>query len=173
MEPHVADILRRLEVQPADLRDAHALEGKLARARLPEPVASALARLRDAVERAAATLAADPDASTLVPGAAVAGAKGAVLARLQRLERRYVAAVKRREADVMRQVATARAHLFPDGERQERALNFIPMLARHGPPLVAAMRDAARVHASALVGSGESSSTRATPREPAQERAGS
>jgi uncharacterized protein YllA (UPF0747 family) len=69
-----------------------------------------------------------------------------MLARLQRLERRYVAAAKRREADLMRRVATARAHLYPDGKRQERALNFLPMLARVGAPLLDAMRDAARAH---------------------------
>ncbi|MDQ3997705.1 MAG: bacillithiol biosynthesis BshC, partial [Gemmatimonadota bacterium] len=150
VEPHVDQILRRLEVVHGDLGDPHALEGKLARARLPETVAAALARVRDAVDRATAALAADPEASTLVPEAAVTGAKRSILARLQRVERRYVAGVKRREVDLMRQVATARAHLFPDGERQERALNFIPMLARNGPPLIAAMRAAASAHAVAV-----------------------
>jgi bacillithiol synthase len=152
IEPHVGRILRNLGIRYTDLRDPHALEGKIARAELPDSVASALTRLRDAVDRAASTLAADPDASTLVPGAAVSGAKGSLFARLERLERRYAAAVKRREADLMRQIATARAHLFPDGERQERALNFLPILARHGPPLLEAMRDAAAAHAGALIG---------------------
>jgi bacillithiol synthase len=154
IEPHVGRILRGLGIRYADLRDPRAIEGKIARAELPDTVASALARMREAVDRAAATLAADPDASRLVPGAAVSGAKGSLFARLKRLERRYVAGVKRREADVMRQIATARAHLFPDGERQERALNFIPMLARQGPPLLDVMRDAAVAHADALIGAG-------------------
>jgi bacillithiol biosynthesis cysteine-adding enzyme BshC len=173
IEQHIGRVLRRLEIGYTDLRDPHVLEGKVARAALPDGVRSALARIRDAVERAAAALEADPDASTLVPGAAVAGAKGSFFTRLQRLERRYVAGVKRREADLMREIATARAHLFPDGERQERALNFIPMLARQGSPLLDAMREAAAVHAAALVSADSPPvAGRARP-APAQGRAGS
>jgi bacillithiol synthase len=152
IEPHVGRILRHLGIRYTDLREPHALEGKIARAELPDTVASALARMRDAVDRAAAALETDADATTLVPGAAVLGAKGSLFARLKRLERRYLAGVKRREEDLMRQIGTARAHLFPDGERQERALSFIPMLARQGPLLVDAMRNAATEHAEALVG---------------------
>jgi uncharacterized protein YllA (UPF0747 family) len=173
IEPHVGRLLRQLGVRYTDLREPHALESTLVRAQLPETVASELARLRDAVDRAAAALRADPDASALVPGAAVSGAKGSLFARLERLERRYVAGLKRREADLVRQIATARAHLFPDGERQERALNFIPMLARQGPPLLDAMREAAAAHAAVLVGSA-ASPVPARPRaEAARGRAGS
>ena len=77
-----------------------------------------------------------------------------MIARLERLERRYVAAVKRREEELMRRVATARAYLYPDGKRQERALNFLPMLARTGPALVDAMREQASTHAAALIATG-------------------
>ncbi|MFN2565935.1 MAG: bacillithiol biosynthesis cysteine-adding enzyme BshC [Gemmatimonadaceae bacterium] len=152
IEPHVNRILRRLSLRHTDLRDPHGPEGRLARASLPRSVATALARLREAVDRAAAALSSDADAAALVPAAAVGGARAALLDRLERLERRYVAATKRREEDVMRAVATARAHLFPEGKRQERSLNFIPMLARQGPPLLAAMGDAARAHARLLIG---------------------
>jgi bacillithiol synthase len=152
IEPHIGRILRRLRIHHTDLRDAHALEGRVARAALPAAVASELGRIRAAVDHALRTLATDRDAASLVPDAAVVGAKGSLLLRLQRLERRYVAAVKRREQNLMREIATARAHLFPDGERQERALNFVPMLARYGPPLFEAMRRAAAVHADTLIG---------------------
>lgn len=152
IEPHIQRILERLGIEYGDLRDPHALEGRLARAAMPRSVESALARVRDAVDRAAAALSADADAAALVPAPAVVGAKGSLVDRLQRLERRYIAAVKRREEELMREVATARAHLYPDGVRQERALNFIPMLARHGPPLLAAMRDASGAHARTLAG---------------------
>jgi hypothetical protein len=84
-----------------------------------------------------------------------------------------VAGVKRRESDLMREIATARAHLFADGERQERALNFIPMLARQGPPLFDAMREAAAAHAALLVGSAASAVAGRPRPEPAQGRAGS
>jgi len=150
IEPHVGRILTRLGLNPADFREPHAVEGRLARAAMPAGVASALERLREAVDRQSAALATDPDASALIPGAAVEGARRSLLARILRLERRYLAAVKRRDADLTRQVATARAHLYPDGKRQERALNLLPMLARHGPPLIAAMRACALSHARAL-----------------------
>ena len=65
--------------------------------------------------------------------------------------RRLLAAAKRREAATLREIAVARGSLFPGGQRQERALNFIPLLARHGAPLVDAMRQSAARHAEALL----------------------
>ena len=77
--------------------------------------------------------------------------------RVDRLERRLVAGVKRREHERLRDVATLRAALFPLGTRQERALNLIPLLSRHGLDLLPEMRDAAMAHAAALIGAGVSS----------------
>ena len=71
--------------------------------------------------------------------------------RVDRLERRLVAGIKRREHETLRDVATLRAALFPFGHRQERALNIIPTLSRHGLSLLAEMRDAAGAHASQLI----------------------
>jgi bacillithiol biosynthesis cysteine-adding enzyme BshC len=151
IEPHVRRLLDRLGIDHTELSDLHAVEGRLARAAMPDAVTGTISQLRDAVDRAAADLSADGEAGSLLPSPAVAGARSALLHRLERLERRYVAAVKRREDGVMRDVATARAHLYPFGRRQERALNFIPSLARQGPTLWAAMRDAATVHARSMI----------------------
>jgi bacillithiol biosynthesis cysteine-adding enzyme BshC len=151
IEPHVQRVLERLGTDYTALRDGDALEGKLARAALPGSVTRTLDRLRDAIDDASATLSADAESASLVPNPAVAGARSAILRRLQRLERRYVAAVKRREGDLMRDVATVRAHLYPDRVRQERGLNLIPTLARQGPGLWGTMRDAATVHARSLI----------------------
>ena len=41
--------------------------------------------------------------------------------------------------------------LYPMGKRQERVLNYVPMLTRGGPELVDDMLSAARAHASALL----------------------
>jgi uncharacterized protein YllA (UPF0747 family) len=71
--------------------------------------------------------------------------------KLARAERRLLAAVKRREENVRRDLMVVRAALFPLGERQERALNFIPMLTRGGPDLIKDMRAAAHKHALSLV----------------------
>jgi uncharacterized protein YllA (UPF0747 family) len=71
--------------------------------------------------------------------------------RVARLERRALAAIARRESDTMRDLGTARGALYPGGKRQERALNLLPLLARHGDVLLEQMIAGARAHATALV----------------------
>lgn len=71
--------------------------------------------------------------------------------RVDRLERRVLAAAKRRETDIVEHVDAAHAAIYPLGKPQERVLNFLPMLAREGPTLLDAIRRAARGHAEALV----------------------
>lgn len=151
IEPQVQRTLERLGITRDELQRAHEVEGRLARAALPAPVAADLAALREDVERRLAALEID-DTEGLVPSAAVQGTRRALLHRLERLERRYVASTKRREAALMNDVATVRGALHPDGKRQERALNFVPLLARQGRPLVAAMQAEARRHARGLLG---------------------
>ena len=68
-----------------------------------------------------------------------------------RLERRILAGVKRREEESMRMLGTIRGSLWPLGNRQERTLNLLPLLARYGPSLLERMRAAAGAWASALV----------------------
>ena len=75
-----------------------------------------------------------------------------LLHRADRLERRLVAGIKRREHERLREVATLRGALFPLNTRQERALNLVPMLTRHGLDLLGEMRGAASDHAQRLVG---------------------
>src|SRR5690606_39486788 len=88
----------------------------------------------------------------MVPPTVPAGAAAAIGQRLDRLERRYPAAVRRHETRAFTELGTLRAALRPGGARRERALNLLPPLARHGTGLLHAMRDAAGVHAAALVG---------------------
>jgi len=82
---------------------------------------------------------------------AVQGAAGAMLHRAERLERRFLAAVKRRETALMTDVATLRAALRPRGARQERVLSPVPILARHGMALLDDMLVAAGPHAERIV----------------------
>ena len=154
IEPHVQRLLERHHLDADDLRDPHAAESRLARTQLPDAVRDALARyaagaqsLNDALR---ATLAAD-GAAPLVPDAVLDGVRNNVSYRLQRLERRIVAAAKRREATAMHDIAVARASLYPLGKPQERVLNFIPLLARHGAPLLDLMRARAGEHAASLL----------------------
>ena len=149
LEPHVADILEKLGLGREDLRDPHAAETRVAKARLPEGVAAALARMTAALNEALESL--ERDGAELVGPQAVEGARRAIAARISRLERRYTAAMKRQLADILQDIATARGSLYPAGKRQERALNLLPLLARYGQPLLNDMEAAARAHATALV----------------------
>lgn len=152
LEPHVDELLRRHDLTPGDLANAHAPERALADASLPEPIRTSLAELREAVSNAAARLTRLSDG--LVPDSVPEGAARAVEHRLDRLERRYRAAVRRRETRAFTELATLRGALRPGGMRQERALNILPFLARYGVRLFDEMLAAARVHARSLTGTG-------------------
>ncbi len=154
IEPHVQRLLARHALAANALRDPHAAESRLVRASLSPAVRDALEHyatgadaLNDALR---AALAADGSAP-LVPEAVLAGARGNVAHRIERLERRIVAAAKKRESATMRDIAIARTSLFPLGKPQERVLNFIPMLARHGTSLLAQMQARASEHAASIL----------------------
>ena len=151
LEPRIGRLLARLEISRDELRDRHSVERRLAKAKLPAELANALSRLRDDVESGVAALE-QVDRDTLVPPASVQGLRRSLLHRLERAERRYIAGVKRREDALMRDVATAAAALYPNGMRQERVLNWVPFLARYGPPFMELLRDEATRHAGALIG---------------------
>jgi uncharacterized protein YllA (UPF0747 family) len=151
VEPHVRRALARLGAAPGDLADADALAARLARARMPAAALDAVARLRAAVDEHLAALAAVPD---VAEPRVVDGTRAQLAHRLDRLERRLVAAEKRRADGVARDLATAAAALRPRGAPQERVLNAIPLLARHGPALLDAMLAGARAHAEAIVARG-------------------
>ncbi len=151
LEPRVQRALARLHASPEDLKDLHALENRLARAAIPAEVAHVLDLFRRDIERHAAALEV-ADQNVLVPPASIQSARAGMLHRLQRLERRYQAAIKRRDEQSRADVTTARASLYPDGMSQERALGFVPFLARYGTPLLADMRVHASRHAAAVLG---------------------
>jgi bacillithiol synthase len=155
IEPQVQRLLDRYGLAAEDVRDPHAAETRLARAAVSEGAAASVASLRAAADRAADDLrrATARRGEAALPAPAVDGFRRQVELRLERLERRLAAATKRRETDMMRDVGTARGSLYPLGDRQERVLNVLPMLARHGRPLVDAMLEQAAAHAASLVAS--------------------
>lgn len=153
LEPHVQDLLRARGVTREELASPHAVEGRLAREATPETVRGALAAWRVRVDEGGEALRAalDAEQGLLAPGI-VDATRRQMLWRADRLERRLGAALKRRSQAMLHDVGTMRGALYPGGYRQERALNLVPLLARHGMGVVDAMRQAARRHADALVG---------------------
>lgn len=153
IEPKVQRLLDKYDFTPTALQDPHAAERRHGMRAMPDAARAALEQARSQVASLDATLralAAD-DPTLLAPDVAEGFTRRASWL-VGRLERRLRAAVTRRETDAMRAIATARGSLAPFGERQERTLNFLPFLARHGEPLLAAMRSAAAEHARALLG---------------------
>jgi uncharacterized protein YllA (UPF0747 family) len=150
IEPHVERLLKQFGVEPVALANPDALEGAVARSAMSGRSSEALSTLRKTIEALPEALA--PEAEPLGLGAAVQGSMQSLQHRVDRLERRLLAGVKRREHDLLRDVATLRAALFPLRTRQERALNLIPILSRHGLDLLSEMRDAAATHATRMLG---------------------
>jgi bacillithiol synthase len=151
IEPHIERILQRLSVSADELRDSVRIERGFAEARAPEGLLAALDRWRAAIDAEATEVESLLRQASLPAPVTVEGARLSMRHRIDRLERRALAAVKRRETDLFTDLRTARATLFPDGERQERTLNFMPMLVRHGSALLDRMRHQAGEHAMTVV----------------------
>lgn len=133
----VAATLARHGLDADALRRAHAAESMLARAATPDAAVDALASLRASVRATATTL--GTAGSRLAPHV-IDGAVAQLAHRIDRLERRLLAASKRALDGELAAVAAARQQLWPDGAPQERAVGWLPWLARHGPPFVHALR---------------------------------
>ena len=149
IEPAAARLLERFKVDPDALDQPDALEGMVARTAMGAGSGAALTALRDAI--AALPVALAPEAGPLGLSGAVEGAMQSLHHRVDRLERRLVAGVKRREQGALRDVATLRGLLRPLNMRQERVLNLMPILGRHGRELLTEMHASALEHAARLV----------------------
>jgi uncharacterized protein YllA (UPF0747 family) len=153
IEPKVQRLLDKYDITPTALQDPHAPERRHASRAMPPEARNALAVARGQVADLDATLRAFAHADPSLLSEQVAEGHALRAAWLVgRLERRILAAVKRREDDAMRAIATARGSLAPFGQRQERTLNFLPFYARYGDPLIDEMRMAAAEHARKLIG---------------------
>ena len=107
-------------------------------------IAASLKNLRDGI--ASSTEAMERASDGLLSPKVVEGLRRNLEHRLERAERRLTAAVKRRAAEAMR------GSLYPHGIPQERALSYVPFLARYGPSLLDDMLVQAAVHARGIVG---------------------
>ncbi len=153
VEPRVSRLLERLDLTRADLDHPHRAARRIAERALTVDAGSALEAVKAKVKEIERQLLglAGREPQSLSEAAARGHASRFQLAA-QRLERRALAAAKRREDETMRMLAAASANLRPFGRPQERTLAFLPFVARHGSALTDAMYVAARAHAEALVG---------------------
>ncbi|GAC1486709.1 MAG: bacillithiol biosynthesis cysteine-adding enzyme BshC [Gemmatimonadaceae bacterium] len=153
IEPHVEKILEKLYLLPEDFRDPHEVEARVARASLPRRVIEELNATRALIEQKLDELS-DIVATERAPvaPAVTGGLRANMMRRLDRFERRLIAAAKKEHADIMLEIGTARGSLYPLGKPQERSLNFVPLLARYGQALRDEMLEEARADAKRVVG---------------------
>ncbi|HEY6219800.1 MAG TPA: bacillithiol biosynthesis BshC [Gemmatimonadaceae bacterium] len=153
IEAAIDRILDRFSIAPSELRDIDSLMTRLVRGRMPAVVQGPLEDLRATAASATTALRQGGVDDTIVDGL-----RAQLELRIARGERRIIAALKRREADLTRDLGTARGALYPDGIRQERVLSFIPYLARYGMPLIEQMLMKAGDHATNLIGASRAES---------------
>ncbi|HUQ47783.1 MAG TPA: bacillithiol biosynthesis cysteine-adding enzyme BshC [Gemmatimonadaceae bacterium] len=149
IEPRVERILERYNLSPEDFRDPHAVETRMARESLSPDLVNRIQDFRKSVDKAVADLSAAPGANIVAP-AVLDGLRNNVGHRIERLERRFTAAVKRDGNEALRELAIARGALFPEGAPQERAQNFIPLLARYGDEIISAVMSEITAHTAKL-----------------------
>ena len=146
IEPRIQKILDRYSLQAEDFRDPHAVESRIARDSLPNDLRDSIRSMQSSIARAAADLANAKGADIVAPSV-LEGLKRNLDHRIEKLERRFAASVKRRGNDALRDAAIARGSLYPFGVAQERALNLVPLLSRHGDELISGVMTEARNHA--------------------------
>lgn len=150
VEPSVDRALARLGIGLDELHDVTALERRLAAAALPDGLQDSIAALRAAVRSALDDIR-RRDAGALLTQPSLDGAGRSIGFRIDRLERRLLAAAKRRDSEALRDLRMVRTAILPSGHRQERTLNFIPFVATYGDALWRAMSAQADAHARALI----------------------
>lgn len=151
VEEGIDRILDRYGVTPNDLANYDGLLTRLVRDQMPSELAKPLATLRDDIARVAADLL-DAARRNGIDSKIIEGLRAQLALRAGRGERRIVAALKRREHDLRRDLGTARASLYPNGVRQERALSFVPFVARYDGALIERMLAEATQHAERIAG---------------------
>ena len=152
LEPRVVRVLERLGLERSELADSAAPERRIAEQALPPAAHDVIALAKAQADTLGKSLSSLAAGQGLIDSRIAEGHARRASWLAERLERRILAAVKRRETDAMFALGTARASLYPFGTRQERALNLIPLLARYGPALLDEMRTAAAEHARQLIG---------------------
>ena len=133
MERHGLD-LAALDGKPGEL------EARLVRDELPAETVATLAALRHGIEEHYAVLRESAVRIDPTLERTVESARNAALSGAQTIEKKLVASLKRLEGETLiRQIARARAAVYPQGQPQERVLTLASFSIRYGPALVDAL----------------------------------
>ena len=149
IEPHVGRMMASRGITLEELAEPHAAEATRARTLVPPRGLAALERLRETIDAELEIVASSNPVG--VPSRSIEGARLLLRGRADRLERRMIAGAKRADTELVRILRVIRGALRPGGGRQERALAWWPLLARHGEPLLQQLRREAAAHAARLV----------------------
>jgi len=133
MERHGID-LAAFDGKPGEL------EARLVRHELPPETVATLAALRSGLEEQYGHLLQSVVKIDPTLERTIESARNAALAGAQTIEKKLVASLKRLEGETLvRQIARARAAVYPAGQPQERVLTLPSFLIRYGPGLVDAL----------------------------------
>lgn len=130
-------LLEKLDVEPETLAaQRHELIARLAEESMPESVRSTLDELAHGVTEGYRTLIEEARQIDPTLEGALARLRNEALTRVSDSEKKITQHIKRKESVRIGQLDRLLAHLRPEGKPQDRVLNAIPFLARHGLSLL-------------------------------------
>jgi len=147
VEPVIDRMLGRLGMTFDDIKPPHQAERRVGDRAMPPFIRDTLEALRTDVDARLNALRDHADGAALVNASAIEGARHQLKFRVDRLERRYRTATLKGQTAAMHDLGSVRAALMPEGQRQERVLNPLPLIARHGEALLDHLRAGAAAHA--------------------------
>jgi bacillithiol synthase len=130
MERHGIDLM-------AFTRKPGELEAQLVRTDLPPEAVATLGTLRSSIEQQYGRLLESAMKVDPTLERTVESARNAALSGAHTIEKKLIASLKRLDGETLvRQIARARAAVYPDGQPQERVLTLPSFLIRYGPELL-------------------------------------
>jgi uncharacterized protein YllA (UPF0747 family) len=130
MERHGIDLV-------AFTRKPGELEAQLVRNDLPPEAVATLGTLRSSIEEQYGRLLESAMKVDPTLERTVESARNAALSGAHTIEKKLIASLKRLDGETLvRQIARARAAVYPDGQPQERVLTLPSFLIRYGPELL-------------------------------------
>ncbi|HEX6925482.1 MAG TPA: bacillithiol biosynthesis cysteine-adding enzyme BshC [Longimicrobiaceae bacterium] len=139
-------LLEKLELEPEQLaRPRHELVELLAQDSVPDTVRSTLTELGRSLTEGYRILIEESKRIDPTLEGALARLRNEALTRVSESEKKITQHIKRKEGVRIGQLDRLLAHLRPDGKPQDRVLNVIPFLGRHGLSLLTRIYEEIRV----------------------------